>query len=77
MGCIRDDCYFREEFMKSSIAIICCGIFLAGAQLAVAQPAPWYLWKSKLNGKTFCGQTSPGDGWEQAGGPFKKSNCTN
>lgn len=40
----------------------------------LAQPAPWYKWRSKLNGKEVCAQTSPGEGWEQASGPYK-SDC--
>lgn len=62
--------------MKLWIEIL--STMLAGLVLAVsvsAQPAPWYLWKSKLNGKTYCQQTSPGEGWERVGGPFKDSNC--
>lgn len=43
---------------------------------AVAGPAPWYQWRSKLNGKQFCAQTSLGQGWEKASGPFKDSHCT-
>jgi hypothetical protein len=40
-----------------------------------AQPAPWYKWKSKLNGKIVCTQTSPGEGWERDSGPYKDARC--
>jgi hypothetical protein len=47
--------------------------------LALAQPAPYYLWdylwESKANQKVFCAQISPGEGWEQVGGPFRDSHC--
>jgi hypothetical protein len=43
--------------------------------VALAAPAPWYLWRSKLNGKTFCTQTSPGSGWERIGGPYRDVRC--
>lgn len=42
-----------------------------------AQPAPWYKWSSKLNGKEFCAQTSPGDGWEKVSGPYQDARCEN
>ena len=41
----------------------------------IAAPAPWYQWKSKLNGKAWCAQTSLGDGWERSSGPYKDANC--
>lgn len=43
---------------------------------ALAGPAPWYQWRSKLDGKQFCAQSSLGPGWEKAAGPFKDSHCT-
>lgn len=39
------------------------------------QPAPWYNWKSKYDGKIFCSQTSPGSGWELYSGPYKDARC--
>ncbi|MEC5385174.1 hypothetical protein VVD49_05530 [Uliginosibacterium sp. H3] len=50
---------------KRATGISLCLVVLA----AQAAPAPWYQWKSKLNGKIACMQTSPGDGWERDGGP--------
>lgn len=63
--------------MKTLLATAFGALLLIGTQLSLAQPAPWYKWRSKLNGKITCQQTSPGEGWERAGGPYKKSNCTN
>jgi hypothetical protein len=40
-----------------------------------AAPAPWFKWRSKLDGKQFCAQTSLGPGWEKAGGPYQDSHC--
>lgn len=40
-----------------------------------AEPAPWYQWRSKLDGKQFCAQTSLGHGWEKASGPYADSQC--
>ena len=37
--------------------------------LALAAPAPWYYWRSKVDGHRVCAQVSPGLGWERDGGP--------
>lgn len=57
----------------------CCLVgCLVGCQfagLAQAGPAPWYVWRSKLDGKEVCAQASPGAGWIQQGGPFLDADC--
>lgn len=40
-----------------------------------AGPAPWYLWRSKIDGQLACSQTPLGPGWVQDSGPFKDSHC--
>jgi hypothetical protein len=40
-----------------------------------AEPAPWYLWDSALDGKTQCAQFSPGKSWTKIDGSFKNSSC--
>ncbi len=47
---------------------------LACGALAAA-PAPWFKWRSKLDGKQFCAQTALGHGWEKASGPYRDSHC--
>lgn len=49
---------------------------LAGAVAAsaMAAPAPWYKWRSKLNGKVICTQVMQGE-WEKWEGPFKDARC--
>lgn len=42
---------------------------------AVAAPAPWYLWRSKLDGALYCAQVSPGAAWERVRGPFADGRC--
>ena len=42
---------------------------------ALAAPAPWYHWRSKIDGTVLCRQTSPGSGWEQSSGPFDNPEC--
>ena len=51
-------------------ALLAC---LCGA--LAAAPAPWFKWRSKVDGKQFCAQTSLGPGWEKAAGPYKDSRC--
>lgn len=43
----------------------------AGA--AASGPAPWWQWKSGLDGRIVCAQTMQGN-WTKVGGPFK-SDC--
>lgn len=55
-----------------------CALAVAIAFLCVAAragPAPWYSWRSKVDGKLVCAQSSLGPGWEKAAGPFKDSHC--
>jgi len=40
-----------------------------------AAPAPWYKWQSKIDGKVFCAQTSPGSGWKRLKGSYRDLRC--
>ncbi|MHA4870875.1 hypothetical protein ACXZ1M_24595 [Duganella sp. PWIR1] len=40
-----------------------------------AEPAPWWKWRSKIDGALFCSQTPLGPGWEKAYGPFRDARC--
>jgi hypothetical protein len=42
---------------------------------AAVQPAPWWKWRSKIDGQLICSQTPLGPGWVQDAGPFKDSRC--
>jgi len=54
---------------------------LGAALLAVLQmpvpaaPAPWYLWRSQLDGALSCQQFSPGQAWSLYDGPFADLAC--
>jgi hypothetical protein len=51
-------------------------ILLAALSVAsLAAPAPWYQWRSKLDGQVHCAQTDPGTGWEKVGGPYQDARC--
>ncbi|WP_313872659.1 hypothetical protein [Rugamonas sp. DEMB1] len=45
-----------------------CASLLAG-------PAPWYIWRSKVDGARVCHQTPLGPGWEVVAGPYRDSHC--
>jgi hypothetical protein len=40
-----------------------------------AKPAPWYEWRSKVDGRQTCRQVSPGEGWEKVSGPYRDARC--
>lgn len=61
-----------NHWKNTYVAAALCGLLVLGA---VAAPAHWYLWRSKLDGKTFCHQISPGEGWERVDGPFRDLRC--
>lgn len=61
--------------MKTNLGITAVLLFAVSA-VSIAASAPWYQWKSKLDGKLFCGQTKPGDGWIQDSGPYKDARCS-
>ncbi|ATE58832.1 hypothetical protein CCZ27_01655 [Thauera sinica] len=48
---------------------------IAATATALAAPAPWHVWRSKLDGREICKQTSAGPGWEWSRGPFHDSRC--
>lgn len=48
-------------------------VLAAGA--ALAGPAPYYQWRSKLNGALACSQTPLGPGWEKSAGPYRDARC--
>jgi hypothetical protein len=48
---------------------------LLTAAVAHAGPAPWFEWRSKIDGKLVCSQTPLGAGWEKARGPYRDSHC--
>jgi len=43
--------------------------------LVQAAPAPWYYWRSMVNGVRVCAQTSPGHGWERDSVAYEGPGC--
>ncbi|TFW16693.1 hypothetical protein [Duganella callida] len=60
----------RLTYASALLLALCC------VNLTAA-PAPWWKWRSKVDGQLVCSQTPLGDGWEKAYGPFKDPHCEN
>ena len=63
----------RSLRRRAAIAGALAGLAAWGA--AWAAPAPWYYWRSKLNGARVCAQTSPGEGWVRDSEPYEGPMC--
>ena len=48
------------------------GLAAAGAWAA---PAPWYWWRSKVDGVRVCAQVSLGPGWARDSDPYQGPGC--
>jgi hypothetical protein len=62
--------------MKTRSSLVAATLLACHCAVALAGPAPWFQWRSKLDGKQVCAQTGLGHGWEKAGGPYQDSHCT-
>ncbi|UUZ54916.1 hypothetical protein LP419_02810 [Massilia sp. H-1] len=62
--------------MKKFTVLGLATLFACACVAAVAYPAPWFKWRSKVNGSLVCSQTPLGPGWEKASPAFKDSHCT-
>lgn len=60
--------------MSTMKHLIAAGL-LTACMVAAAAPAPWYKWRSKVDGTLSCAQSTLGFGWELASGPYKDSRC--
>lgn len=61
---------------KGVVLRIFAGLLIAAQTgLAVAAPAPWYLWQSTSTQQKICKQVSPGEGWILFAGPFRNGAC--
>lgn len=40
-----------------------------------AAPAPWYYWRSLVDGARVCAQTSPGPGWARDSAAYEGPGC--
>jgi len=60
--------------MKHAI-LIAFAAALAAPPLLQAAPAPWYQWRSKVDGALACSQTPLGAGWVRFAGPYRDAHC--
>lgn len=58
--------------MKTIALLLAFGL---ASHAALAGPAPYHLWRSKLNGALACSQTPLGPGWEKSRGPYRDARC--
>ena len=58
--------------MKHFTLLLALGL---ATQAALAAPAPYFQWRSKLNGALACSQTPLGAGWEKFAGPYRDARC--
>lgn len=63
----------------SRLSCVLCALFallvLLAPLLVQAAPAPWYYWRSLVDGQRVCAQTSPGPAWEQDSAPHEGPGC--
>lgn len=57
----------RQFFSTFLLGLLCSA--------ALAAPAPWYYWRSKVDGARVCAQTSPGSGWERDSSAYAGPGC--
>jgi len=60
--------------LRKTAALPLLFCLLAGA-MAQAKPAPWFQWRSKVDGHLACSQTPLGPGWVKDSGPYRDSHC--
>lgn len=65
----------RERFRWAAGRTLVITLLGLLATEALAEPAAYWRWRSQLDGKEFCAQTSPGRGWTQVAGPFRDLQC--
>ena len=61
--------------MARRLAAAVISMALALALAAAAEPAPWFKWKSRLDHRIACAQTSLGPGWDLFSGPYRDVRC--
>ncbi|RYF27613.1 MAG: hypothetical protein EOO33_03805 [Comamonadaceae bacterium] len=65
-----------DGWHRSAVTGVAACLLLACTAAAWSAPAPWYYWRSKIDGKRVCAQASPGPGWERYGEPYDGPGCT-
>lgn len=66
----------RPGAWRKALQGLAACLLVGWAGAAWSAPAPWYYWRSKIDGKRVCVQASPGPGWERQGDPYDGPGCT-
>jgi hypothetical protein len=61
----------RHHYYRIAAAVI----VLAVCTAAIADPAPWFQWRSRVSGARVCAQNMPVQGWAKETGPYRDSRC--
>ncbi|MFL6675085.1 MAG: hypothetical protein ACJ8LG_17565 [Massilia sp.] len=61
--------------MKMTLASLSGLLLACTCALATAGPAPWFKWRSKLDGTLACSQTALGPGWDRVADAYRDSRC--
>lgn len=56
-----------KTFLAFLLALACA--------LSHAEPAPWFKWRSRMDGAVVCSQTPLGPGWDKVAGAYRDSHC--
>lgn len=65
-----------QRSRKARVPAVVLALTLAALAIAAsAAPAPWYYWRSKVDGARVCAQTSPGPGWERDSAAYEGPGC--
>ena len=62
---------FAMSFVPRRLLVLA----LLAPLLVQAAPASWYYWRSLVDGKRVCAQTSPGPGWERDSAAYEGPGC--
>ncbi|BEP95652.1 hypothetical protein KW843_02560 [Acidovorax sp. sif1233] len=57
---------------RSLLALALLALLMPPAQAA---PAPWYYWRSMVDGARVCAQASPGHGWQRDSAAYEGPGC--
>ncbi|MBD8473569.1 hypothetical protein IFT98_06840 [Pseudomonas sp. CFBP 8770] len=58
------------------IRCLCAALAIAATgAMAVAAPAPWYIYQSLASGRYLCSQVDPGPHYRRFAGPFSNAGC--
>lgn len=65
----------KPKFRPGRALCLCAALVTVMPLPSQAAPAPWYLWRSQLDGALSCQQFSPGQAWSLDDGPFADPAC--